>query len=96
MGAPILPVEGSAQSINIAATLQPVIVVGWGGEKCAHTKASAAMTRGKKQCQRRSSKRLLLQPTPIMAMAVGTYRVLVMRASLALCHACIISHPICE
>ena len=53
-------------------------------------KAMAAMTRGQKQCQRRSWKRLLLQPTPIMAMAVGTYRVLVMRASLALCHACII------
>ena len=55
-------------------------------------KAIPAMTRGTKQCQRRSSKRRLLQPTPIMATAVGTYRMLVMRASLALCHACNVPH----
>lgn len=56
--------------------------------KESHMKAMPATVRGTKQCQRRSSNRLELHPKPIIAMTVGTYRIAVIRATLALCHAC--------
>ena len=51
-------------------------------------KAMAAMTKGRKQCHLRSLKCLELHPAPNMAIAVGAYRVTVIRAILALCQAC--------
>ncbi len=51
-------------------------------------KAMAATAKGTHECHRRSSNRLELHPTAIIATAVGKYSVAVMSATLASCQAC--------
>lgn len=46
------------------------------------------MVSGTTECQRRSLCRVLLQPMPSMASPVGTNMVVVISASLDVCHAC--------